>query len=164
MKAILPDTGSASRRLLNSRAQLPKSSEAWHAGKASPWGQLAVPVSYRSEFPALLLFGFHTLLPRKHTQRHKDQKLESGPTSSPGSASTGVPAGQPLLHHLPPWIPCLKSALLRPQSGDLVVLTSRFKVIFQSFGDMGIHPGKEKVSHQHSQEDGKWTRLKQRTL
>ena len=44
--------------LLNSRAQLPKSSEAWHAGKGSPWGPLAVPVSYRSEFPALLLFGF----------------------------------------------------------------------------------------------------------
>ena len=57
-KQYCQTTGSASRRLLNSRAQLPKSSEAWHAGKGSPWGPLAVPVSYRSEFPALLLFGF----------------------------------------------------------------------------------------------------------
>lgn len=68
-------TGSVSRRLLNSRVQLPKSSEAWHEGRAPLWGPLAVPVSYRSEFPALLLLSFPHSSAKK---AHRSTKVKSG--------------------------------------------------------------------------------------
>lgn len=114
-------TGSASRRLLNSTARLPKSSEAWHTRKGSPWGPLAVPVSYRSEFPAPLLFSFpHPPAKKVHggiKTKSRSQEAHVQPRLCLYWCARGQPAS-------PPQIPYLKSALVRPHLESLSVLTS----------------------------------------
>lgn len=71
-------------------------------GRVPPWGPLAVPVSYRSEFPALLLF-----MPRRHTEaqsRSQEASIQCLYPSAHGQAASP----------LPPGTPHLRSALIRP--------------------------------------------------
>ena len=103
----------------------------------------------------------HTLLPRKHTEAQRPIAGVRRPMSSPGSASTGVPAGSPL-HHLPPRIPCLKSALLRPQSETLIALTSDSRSIFRALVLWACILAKRRSPLSIHRRMGKWTRLEKK--
>lgn len=125
-------TGSASRRLLNSTAQLPKPFEGWHARKGSPVGTAGCPC-HRSQFPALLPFSFPHPSAKKAQggAKTKSRSLEADVQSrlclywrAHGQAAS-PPA--PLTH-----TPRRKRALLRPHVESLLALSSDSRSIFRA--------------------------------
>lgn len=70
--------GSASRRLLNSPAQLPKPSEAWHATKGSAVGTAGGPCQLQIRISSSATLQLPTPFCQERTWRRKDQKQESG--------------------------------------------------------------------------------------
>lgn len=71
-------TGSASRRVLTSTAQLPRPFEAWHARKGSPVGTAGCPCWVQIRISSSATPQLPTPFSQEGTRRHKDQKQESG--------------------------------------------------------------------------------------
>lgn len=81
-------------------------------GRAPLWGPLAVPVSYWSEFPALLPFSF---------PHPSAKKAHGGAKTKRGSQEAYIQSLHQCASSLPPQIPYLKRAQLE----SLLALTSR---------------------------------------
>lgn len=96
---------------------------------------------------------------QESTPRHKDQKLELGGLRLAQALLLLVCPWGSLLHYLPPWIPCLKSALLRPQSETLVILTSDSRSIFRALVLWAYILAKRRSPISIHSRMGKWTRL-----
>lgn len=147
-------TGSASRRLLNGTAQLPKPSEAWHASRGSPVGTAGCPCSVIDQnFQLCYSSASHALLPRKQTPAQRQQGRSQGAYVQSRLSLYCVPVAK-LLHLPRTSSPHLKSALIRPHLEALPVLISDLSQNFQSFDLMCIIPS-TKVSHKCLQGDRK---------
>lgn len=126
-------------------------------GRAPLWGPLAVPVSYRSEFPARLLFSFPHPPGKKAHGRHKDHRQESGGLRPARlclswQTSPGAPTGS-LPRCLPPQILYLKGALLEPFLESLS--DARLDAPFSELWNYVHNPqGTEEVSYQCLEEGG----------
>lgn len=144
-------TGSASRRFLNSRAQLPKSSEAWHARKGSPVGTAGCPCQLQIRISSSATLQLPTPSWQEGTRRHKDHRQESGGLCPAQlclswQTSPGAPTGS-LPRCLPPQILYLKGALLEPFLESLS--DARLDAPFSELWNYVHNPqGTEEVSYQ----------------
>lgn len=124
-------TGSASRRLLNSPAQLPRPSEAWHARKGSPVGTAGCPCQLLIRISSSATLQLPTPFCQEGTRRRKDQTQESG----------GLHPAPPPVCLVPPNSDSIpEKGTFRVPSGSIL------KVHFQSCGTLFIAPGTEKLS------------------